>query len=196
MKSPSSRQVSFVVASMPMPMPVYRDLYSQSFDSVKVMDMHDDDKSNYHAAAEPYLQQLLCHVVPNAAHACTAAREGRIGGGSRNPLVPLHYDLIGVEAWKQDLFGCNGKLQKKTRWKRQDAYNAIRDHQEMHLKLTWKDLPVTTCPSPRELVEFLETSLAYERQLFPTSWQSRRADHESAFWKAVLGTKFCNQGSK
>lgn len=157
------------------------------------MDMHDiTDRSKYEAAGDPYLQQFLCHTVPDTPRACAAAREGRIGVSEhRNPSIPLHYDSIAVEAWKQGLFGCNGMLMKKTRLKRREAYNEIRDRQEKHLNLTWKDLPLT-CPSTSELEEFLQTSLAYERQLFPKSWRSRQADHESAFWNAFVNFKFCS----
>jgi hypothetical protein len=60
---------------------------------VTVIDLH---KLTATRIGDPYLEDLVCRVLPSAVYTCRTVRAGQIGDSSKNPSVSLHYDMLAV----------------------------------------------------------------------------------------------------
>lgn len=135
---------------------------------------------------------------------CQAVRTRTIGDlpwGVRNPMYPINYDLLAVEAYNQKLFDFDVR-DKRDRWRlHRERLTMLAGRQQRQWDLSHDEFKYMICLPNATLQRFEHLSLTLERNLFQTEWSSspdgsERA-HRDGFANALnVGRKFCYVDAK
>jgi hypothetical protein len=155
--------------------------YAHHFPNVSVINLHNLKATGI---GDPYLEYLVCHVLPSAVHTCRAVRAGRIGDSTKNPSVSLHYDMLAVAAHQREIYTGNSS--------RSDVATAIRERQEDLLHLSSSDYPLQ-CFSDETVARLLSLSLKTEQNLFRDDWTTEQeSEHRAGFAAVLRKRKYCS----
>jgi hypothetical protein len=155
--------------------------YARQFPNVSVIDVHNLKATGI---GDPYLEKLVCHVLPSAVHTCRAVRAGRIGDSTKNPSVSLHYDMLAVAAHQTEIYTGNSS--------RSGLATAIQRRQEKLLHLSSNDYPLQ-CFSNETVDRLLNLSLKVEQNLFLSDWTAEQeSEHRAGFAAVLQKRKFCS----
>ena len=105
--------------------------------------------------------------------------------GWSNPSKSFEYDLLAVAAHNLGLIPMDKELTRPT------VAAFLEKHLLRFINKTADDLPLQ-CLNDTQLQVFLNRSLDYEKQMYPSQADDTTSQHKSAFAEASMKKKFCN----
>ena len=174
------------------PTAIVRDNYQRHF-SRTVLIMGQPPMAEATGKGDPILEQLFCHIVPDAPNVCRSVLVGDLEfPTAKNPSISLSEDRLALVAYWKGILAPSLNNGKDAKYARRVVRDAIREHYEQLHHENGYQYPQQCWPSAK-LDKLEQLSLDLERELFKDCWKLGEEEaHRNGFAKAVVKNKFCH----